>query len=90
MVHTLICFGLYLEQWNDAKTYFLEYLSKQKEYQHVFVSNEKYQRIRSCVGANGKTTLVKINLVNAVAQLFEKRIQVLQDDLANKLVYCVL
>ena len=90
MVHTLICFGLYLEQWNNAKAYFLEYLSKQKEYQHVLVSNEKFQRIRSCLSANGKTTLVKINLVIAVAQLFEKRFQVFQADVANKLVYCIL
>ena len=90
MIHTLICIGLYLEQWNDAKAYFFEYLPKQKDYQHVLVSNKKFQRIRSCLGANGKTTLVKINLVIAVAQLFEKRFQVFQADLANKLVYCVL
>ena len=90
MVHTFICIGLDLEQWNDAKAYFLEYLFKQKEYQHVLVSSEKFQRIRSCLGANGKTTLVKISLVIAVAQLFEKRFQVFQADIANKLVYCVL
>ena len=72
MVHTLIYIGLYLEQWNNAKMYFLEYLPKQKEYQRVLDSNEKFQRIRSCLGANEKQTQVEINFIIAVAQFFAK------------------
>ena len=62
--------------WNDAEEYFLEYLPKQKECLHVSDSNKRYQRTKPSLGANEKTTVIEVIFIIAVAQHFEKYLQV--------------
>ena len=72
-----------LEPWNDAKAYFLEYqrTSLNERNANVFLdSNKKYQRIKSRLGANEKTTLIEMNFIMAIAQPVEKYLLIFQGE----------
>ena len=78
MAHTLICVGLHFGMMERWKGVFLERLPKQKKCQRFSDSNEKYQRLKPCLGANEKTILIEINFIITVAQHFEKYLRAFQ------------
>ena len=53
-------FEVVLKRWGDS--HFLEYVPLQKEYKYHLPKNQRYHRIRKCMGENAKVciyTLVK-------------------------------